>query len=358
MPETIYRARRAHSIENEHVRVTVLVEGGHVAEIAGRQSGVNPLWTPPWPSIEPSTYSFEKHPEYGANAESRLLAGIMGHNLCMDIFGGVSAEEQAAGQTVHGEAAVAPYEIAEGDGELTMRALFPQSQLAFERRIRLHPAASVVEFTETVENLAATDRPIGWTQHVTLGPPFLEKGGTELRASATRSKVFEHEFTAGKDVMKTGAQFNWPDVPHSDGTFGDLRRFTGLPVSGGYTAHLMNRRRTHAFFVAWSPKSQVALGYVWKREDFPWLGIWEENYSRTQPPWNGQALTWGMEFGVSPMPETRREMIARRSMFGTPGYRWIPARGRVTVNYRAAVVEAAAVPASLEWSERLGARFA
>ena len=46
-----------------------------------------------------------------ATAESKLLAGIMGHNLCMDMFGGPSREEAAAGMTVHGEASVAPYEI-------------------------------------------------------------------------------------------------------------------------------------------------------------------------------------------------------------------------------------------------------
>jgi len=357
MPETTYHDRRAHSIENEHVRVTVLVEGGHVVEIARPNGGITPLWTPPWPSIEPSTYSLETHPEYGADAESRLLAGIMGHNLCMDIFGGVSAEEHAAGLTVHGEASVAPYEITEGEGELTVRARFPQSQLAFERRIRLHPAGGVVEFTETVENLAAADRPIGWTQHVTLGPPFLEKGATAFRVSATRSKVYESEFAPGKDIMKAGAEFDWPYVPQNDGGFGDLRLFTSVPVSGGYTAHLMNRRRTHAFFLAYSPASQVAFGYVWKREDFPWLGIWEENYSRTQPPWNGRTLTRGMEFGVSPMPETRRQMVARRSMFGVPAYRWIPARSSVAVHYRAAIAAAASVPTSLEWSEKLGARF-
>ena len=87
MAETRYRGRRATSIENEHVRVTVLHEGGHIAEILDKESGVNPLWTPPWESIEPSTYDPRKHPEYGADAESKLLGGIMGHNLCMDIFG-------------------------------------------------------------------------------------------------------------------------------------------------------------------------------------------------------------------------------------------------------------------------------
>jgi len=53
---TPYRTRRATSIENEAIRVTVLHEGGHIAEITDTKTGINPLWTPPWPSIEPSAY--------------------------------------------------------------------------------------------------------------------------------------------------------------------------------------------------------------------------------------------------------------------------------------------------------------
>src|SRR5260370_20396654 len=96
MADIRYRGRRATSIENETTRVTVTHEGGHIAEILDKQSGVNPLWTPPWDSIEPSTYDLQKHPEYGADSESKLLAGIMGHNLCMDIFGPPSEAEAAA----------------------------------------------------------------------------------------------------------------------------------------------------------------------------------------------------------------------------------------------------------------------
>src|SRR5437016_4116174 len=176
---TTHRNRRAVQIENETLRLTVLVEGGHIAELLHKPSGINPLWTPPWPSIEPSTYDAAKHPEYGRNAESKLLAGIMGHNLCMDIFGGPSPSEAAAGMTVHGEASVAPYEISAGPLELTMRARFPVAQLAFERQVRLRPGNRSVRIVETVENLSGADRPIAWTQHVTLGPPFLERGATE-----------------------------------------------------------------------------------------------------------------------------------------------------------------------------------
>jgi hypothetical protein len=355
MPETSYRARRAWSIENEHVRVTVLVEGGHVAEIMGRQSGVNPLWTPPWDSIEPSRYSPATHPEYGNDAESKLLAGIMGHNLCLDIFGGVSPEEAAAGLTVHGEASVARYEIAGGESELTMKAVFPAAQLAFERRISLHPAGPVVEFVESVENLTAADRPIGWTQHVTLGPPFLEKGGTQFRASATRSKAAEAEMVKG--YIKPGAEFDWPWAPRADRSLSDMRVFTDQPASAAFTTHVMDLKRTYAYFTAYSPKPQVAFGYVWRREDFPWLGIWEENRSRIQRPWNRGTVTRGMEFGVSPMPETRRQMIARGSLFGVPGYRWIPAKSRVEVRYRAAIARLSTPPSELEWAEKDGARF-
>jgi hypothetical protein len=310
MTETRYRGRRATSIENELVRVTVLHEGGHIAEILDKRSGINPLWTPPWDSIEPSTYDLAKHPEYGADAESKLLSGIMGHNLCMDIFGGPSLEEEAAGLTVHGEASIAIYEVTGADGELTQRARLPKAQLRVERRIAL--AGRTVEIVEAVENEASTDRPIAWTEHVTLGPPFLEKGATEFRASVTQSQVLEEGC-------------------------GDFGRYTNAPVSAGFITHLMDPARATAFFVAWSPTSQAALGYLWQRTDFPWLGDWEENYSRTGAPWNGRTLTRGMEFGASPMPETRRRMIERGSLFGVPAFRWIPARTRVEVRYAAAI---------------------
>src|SRR5438876_5279461 len=117
-----YRNRRAVQMENETLRLTVLVEGGHIAELLHKPSGINPLWTPPWPSIEPSTYDPARHPEYGSDAESKLLAGIMGHNLCLDLFGGPSAAEAAAGLTTHGESSVARYDITSDAGEITARA--------------------------------------------------------------------------------------------------------------------------------------------------------------------------------------------------------------------------------------------
>lgn len=346
MPEAKYNGRRAFSIENAHLHVTVLPGGGHIAGILDKRTGVNPLWSPPWNSVDPVTFDASLHPEFGTGSDARLLAGIMGHNLCLDIFGGPSAEEEAAGVTAHGEGSVARFDISESDGHLSMKASMPLAQIQFERRIGLH--GSAVRIRESVESLAAFDRPIGWTQHVTLGPPFLERGLTQFRASATKSMVFEGEF--GDDAyLKAGAEFEWPMVPGKDGTLKDLRIMNSAAVSSGYTAHLMDQASDHAFFSAWSPASNVALGYIWKRADFPWLGIWEENHSRLGSPWNGKTVTRGMEFGASPFPESRRDAVARARLFGAPTYRWLPARTTLQTEYWAILRHADAPLEAFDW---------
>src|SRR5262245_36259714 len=259
-----FHGRLARIIENDAMRVTVLEEGGHIAEIMDKASGINPLWIPPWTSIEPSSYDARMHPEYGTGSDAKLLAGIMGHNLCLDLFGGPSREEAVAGITAHGEASVNRYEITCVAHQLTCRTYLPLAQLRLERLVALMYRR--VRIIESVENLSSTDRPIAWTQHVTLGPPFLERGITQFRVSATRSKVFESEFGTAA-YLKTGAEFDWPMAPLSTGGVADLQVFNSDPVSSAFTAHLMNQKQEHSFFVAFFLMYCIAFGYRWRRDE-------------------------------------------------------------------------------------------
>jgi hypothetical protein len=47
------------------LRLTTLTGGGHIAEVRlERPDGllsVNPLWNPPWPTIDPHTYREPRH---------------------------------------------------------------------------------------------------------------------------------------------------------------------------------------------------------------------------------------------------------------------------------------------------------
>ncbi len=350
MTETKFQNRRAVQIENDQLRVTATVEGGHIAEIQHKATGVNPLWIPPWPSIEPTTHDYAKHPGYGPGNEAQLLSGIMGHNICLDTFGGPSAEEAAAGMPVHGEGPVIPYECsANGDGELTLAGTLRLAQLRFTRYIKLTPGSPVVLISETVENLSASDRPIAWTQHVTLGPPFLESGKTQFRMPATHSKVADASFNDNLGPYLPDAEFAWPLCPFKKGGTEDFRTYTKGPVSGGFTTHLMDPAREQAYFLAWSPETKVLFGYVWKQKDFPWMARWEEHYLRTEPPWNGKGMTCGMEFGVSPFVESRRKMVERGRLFGVPAYHWAPAQSKVSVEYCAFITSTEKMPESVQW---------
>jgi hypothetical protein len=334
MTGILYRGRRAASIENEFLQVVVTEQGGHIAAIIDKASGVNPLWSPPWPTIEPSAWSADMH-EYGSDAESQLLAGILGHNLCLDLFGGPSAEEAAVGLRVHGEAGVIAHALSTDGDTLWQRATLVHAQLLFERTLRLRAGSRRIEIGETVENLSIYDRPVAWTEHVTLGPPFLEKGRTVTEATATRSKVMESDSSGGLCPHRIGAEFDWPHVPLAAGGSEDLRVYTARDVSASFTTQLLDPARETAWFKAWSPTHRLLLGYEWKPTDFPWLGLWEENYSRAALPWGGKTLTRGLEFGASPFAESRHNMIERGRMFGAPCYRWIPARSCVSVEYTA-----------------------
>src|SRR5579859_7452791 len=111
--------------------------------------------------------------------------------------------------------------------------MLPAAQPQFESSIRLEGARVLI--TETVENLAILDRPCAWTQHVTLGPPFLERGVTQFRAPGTKSRA-----------LGSTADFDWPYLPVKGGGREDLQVYTKAESSGGFTTHLMDPHREQA----------------------------------------------------------------------------------------------------------------
>ena len=129
--------RKLWAFENRSLRILVSPGGGHIAALHLKnghpraKSLPNPLWTPPWKSIEPGAYKAGKHDRiYGGAPEGRLLASILGHNLALDSFGTPSAAEIRAGGLTHGEAGVAIWKPAgKRRGSVSFSAKLPGAQL-------------------------------------------------------------------------------------------------------------------------------------------------------------------------------------------------------------------------------------
>src|SRR5208283_3317343 len=130
--------------------VAVLEGGGHICEFSlNSVPGVNPLWDPPWTTIDPERFARGKHGRlYGPPPDGRLLAGIAGHSLSFDHFGPPSKEETAAGLTTHGEAPSTKWKkrgnVSSKKATLNYGCLLREAQIDFERTISLDPKNAVV----------------------------------------------------------------------------------------------------------------------------------------------------------------------------------------------------------------------
>ncbi len=319
-------------LRDERLAVAVAPGGGHIAAIqrADAPDAPSPLWVPPWASQEPEAVTEAAvAAEYGGPPEGRTLASILGNNLALGIFGAPSAEETAAGVVTHGFFGVRRWAWREDGPGLLASCQDPTSGIGIERRIELDGGVAWAE--ETVTNLGIWDRPIAWQQHVTLGPPWLEDGAFWLEANAQRGQAFPVSLSEDSR-LQPGAEGSWPRMPGRQGRAVDYAELPLAPASE-FAAFQIEPGAEWGYFVAGNRRLGQALFYAWPRAVFPWLGVWDERDSRQTAPWNGRTWTRGLEFGASPFPASRRELLRQPALWDTPAYAWLPAAGRLHVRY-------------------------
>ncbi len=328
---------------NTLLRLVTLTGGGHVAELRFAEStalpSLNPLWIPPWKTIEPYRYRPRVHASrYGSLSEGKLLSGLVGHNICLDYFGSPSAEEAKQGLSQHGEAPSAKWQktnlqVGTQHVALTLSVRLPVAGLRFSREIKLRRGESVAYFQETVTNERRADHFFHWTQHVTLGPPFLSHRDSVVDLPGTKGITFPHGYNEGKALLASKRIFRWPVAPTRQGGNVDLTRLFLRRGLGFVAAVLLDTRREVGFITAVNTRLRLLIGYCFNRHDFPWVAVWEENQGIAAVPWNRQTQARGLEFGTTPLPVLRREAFALGTLFGTPTFACIPARAQKTIRY-------------------------
>jgi hypothetical protein len=326
--------RKVVWVGSQQLQIALAEEGGHIAAVRadGIDNRSNPYWQPPWPSLEPSSVTAKiVDEEYGGPPEGRLLTSILGHSLALDLYGAPSPEEAACGAVTHGQVAVQPWTWHESDeSSLIGECDDTLGLLRFSRRVKVIGLCAVIE--ETVQNLLGCDRPLAWQQHVSLGPPFCEDGFW-ASANCDRGTTHPQSFGTGASLLPN-TETQWPLAPQENGRSCDYRE----PLGENAQANDFCGFRVRSFnevgnFVAGNKRLQFALFYLWPRHFFPWLGIWDERHARTEKPWCKNVSVRAFEFGASPYPETRRNLLLRPRLFDVPTYLILPAKKTVWVRY-------------------------
>jgi hypothetical protein len=343
--KTKWRNRPAFCLTNGVVELTTLTGGGHIADfrlLDSTGSSVNVLWEAPWPSIDPDKFrsrrDFRKNVrKYGPAPVGPFLAAFTGHAVCVDYFGGPSDAEAAQGLTLHGEAANSRWQLLEmkqtsAEARLSLAARLPAAGLRFRRDLGLRRNELVVYVEERLTNERAQDHFFHWTQHVTLGLPLLSPNESVIALSGTRAVTWPHGYD-GASLVGDHREFTWPEAPASDGGNVNLARPFARDRKGFVAAVLLDPQREVGFVAALNWRLGLLLGYCFRRSDFPWVAIWEENIARTGPPWEGKTRARGLEFSSTPMPVGKEQTFARGPLFDTPTFRRIPAKGELRAPY-------------------------
>ncbi len=341
---TTWKGRRAFRLANGIVEITVLLGGGHIADFRLCNSPYNTLFECPWTTIEPSQFSLEKHAsQYGEGPAGRMLCGYTGHSLALGYFGMPSATEADQGLPLHGEAGTADWNIlassADADGaRLRLEVTLPAYGLRAERTLELSAEALSVRIQERVVNIKQSPVDIQWVEHATFGEPLFSGDEAKLYVSAQRGRTGPPG-EEGHEVLAPDRDFEWPHAPSVNDDSFDLSLPFQKDGTGLIAALLTAPGRPSAYIAVHNRRLELAAGYLFNRQQFPWVTLWEENRARTDSPWNGITRARGVEFGTSPMPFGLQQAREMKTLFDTPTFITIQSGATISTEYQLFVTQ-------------------
>jgi len=336
-----FHGQPALVVSNDKIELKVLPLGGAMVSLILKDDAEknSPLWD-----------SYQADIETGKPIRQ---GGSVGHFVCVDGFGSPSPEERTAGLTGHGEAHTLPWVTQESGKNwdamrLKMAVQLPRVREVFTRTFEIVEGENIVYVHSALKSLLAFDRPVCWTEHATIGTPFLERGTTVVDLSQNRALARPYDSTRLRGMqrrLESDKEFDWPMAPGLNGEKIDLRAAPSEGESIDLTGHLMTGRE-YAYATALHPEKSLLFGYVFKPAESPWLQNWEFY------PAEGQ-MARGLEFGTQAFGLPRRAVVTANRLFGELLYRWLPARSTIESTFLmfwTRVPERFAAVSEIEWS--------
>lgn len=267
-------------------------------------------------STNPLTWSLktEQMPPNNRNG-----APFQGHFLCTGRWGAPTKGEIAMGVPHNGQASNVLWNVETlNDTLLKLKVAAPQDQMEIVRSFRSSARAGCILVYEEFSSTSSVLRLNNIVQHVTIGPPFLNKE-TIILSNAGEGFLQNHSWPDPSLYA-----YSWPIAQDSMGKRFDLRRPN--TKRNFVSTHIISD--SIGWVSAYDPVSGNLLLYKWKSSEYPWLNIWNHQE-------NGTPVALGMEFGTTGIGRSYNELIFNpRSIFkGFHSYTSLDAGEKVEKSY-------------------------
>ncbi len=262
-------------LENEVASLEIVQTGAVISSFCLHHNSVNPL-------------SFVMETEPGSDTFYR------GHFVCIGRWGDPSEGERNKGVLKHGDFHQLNFSATRtGDRQLVLQARSGTEGLAVEKTVTLDSQNACFKVTEVVANTMTVSRLCNVVQHPTLAAPFLDID-TIVNCNAATG------FAYTKKIQNDPALQRWPNAPVEERI---LPIDTAVPGTTGVYSYVVNPADKWGWITAYAPAHHTLLGYLWKRETYPWINHWLH--------WQNNTLQYrGLEFGTTGLHHSYPDIVA------------------------------------------------
>lgn len=267
-------------LENNSATLEVLNTGAIISNFHLKENAINPL-------------SFKM--ETDKNSEQYYK----GHFICAGRWGDPTTGEKEKGIHKHGDIFLLNFSgTQQKPHELIMQVESATENLAMKKSLTLDSQAACFVVTETLTNTGSLSRLCNLVQHPTLAAPFLTRD-TVVNCNATTG------FTYTEQLNTTPPLQHWPKAIIEKSNNILLER--PLPCSTGVYSYITDAQSAYGWITAYSPEHQTLLGYIWKRETYPWINHWIH--------WqDGTILYRGLEFGTTGLHHNYKTIVQANAL--------------------------------------------
>ncbi|MGE5589384.1 MAG: aldose 1-epimerase [Bacillota bacterium] len=285
-----YKGMRVAFLENEQVRVGVLVDkGADVFEFTYKPRDLDFMWQSPIPLQRPFA------------ATSALPEGAFhdyyygGWQEVLPSAGWASEPYLGASQGLHGEVSLLPFEaqvLEDGPERATLvtRTRCYRSPLTLERRMSVKRGKAALLIHERLQNESEEPFAVMWGHHPAIGEPFLDDS---CMVTTPASTVKVHPFHPN-GLWETGKDFSFPMVGNRrTGQLEDVTQVRSKATRSVDVLFFLGLRE--GWYGLTNRRQKVGFGMAWDEKLFKHLWMWQVYGGHNDYPWYGRTYNVALE---------------------------------------------------------------
>jgi len=291
--EYVYRGLKTVTMENELIRVSILVDKGtDIFEFLYKPKDIDFMWHSFNGIKSPASFvAAKEHPggpflDYYEGGWQELFPNISDDCVYM-----------GAPLGMHGEVCLTPWEyriIEDRPEEISVRFWIRTNRMPYylEKTLSMKTEDSTLYIDERVVNEGSIELQFMWGHHPAFGPLFLDENCVMDMPENCKAKTYWVDL--GKNaVLPVDTEFKWPLIKGLDEKIWDLSKVPPPDSKVFMMFHLYDI--PDGWYRITNTKKEIGFGMKWDKDMFPIIWVWAPYGGAEMYPWYGRNYNLAIE---------------------------------------------------------------